>query len=83
MKTRQVKRDVQIEILRQSISIPRRVPELPVIEHINIRQNINNRATIGAKLDDSAGYSLPQSVMETFTAETGLTQEEIDQAMNR
>ena len=83
MQTRQKARDSQVQAYLQSARTPLRVPDLPEITPLEAPQSVVNRAQLLDQLDINAGYTLPKPVMEKFTTETGLTQAEIDKAMNQ
>lgn len=83
MRARQTQRDTQIQAYLQSARVPERVPDLPVIAPLEVSQNALNPGQTQKQFDVNSKHTLPPSVMDKFTAETGLTQAEIEQAMNQ
>ncbi len=83
MRDRQRQRDAQIQALHQSARLPTRLPELPVIEPLQMPADLTTRTQLTDRFDAGDGYTLPQDVMSKFTNETGLSQAKIEQAMNR
>lgn len=83
MQASQLQRDTQIKAYLQAARAPERVPDLPVIAPLETPQTALNLQKIPDQYDMNRGQTLPKSVMDKFTTETGLTQAEIEQAMNQ
>ena len=83
MKKRQKQRDAQMQAYLQATPAPQRVPDLPTIEPIEMAPSTTGLAQVPDQLDVNSGHILPKEVMDKFTTETGLTQAEIEKAMNR
>ncbi len=83
MKKRQKQRNAQMQAYLQATPAPQRVPDLPTIEPIEMAPSITGLTRVPDQLDVNSGHTLPKEVMDKFTTETGLTQAEIEKAMNR
>ncbi len=83
MKKRQKQRDAQMQAYLQVTPAPQRVPDLPTIEPIEMAPSTTGLTRVPDQLDVNSGHTLPKEVMDKFTTETGLTQAEIEKAMNR
>ena len=83
MKKRQNQRDAQMKAYLQATPAPQSVPDLPTIEPVEMAPSTTGLARVPDKLDVNSGHTLPKEVMDKFTTETGLTQAEIEKAMNR
>jgi len=83
MRIRQQQRDVQVEASRQLVRVPVSVPDLPVIQPLTAAPSLTQRNPSESRFKISQGHTLPPDVMNKFTQETGLSQAEIEQAMNQ
>lgn len=83
MRVRQAQRDAQIQAYRQTVSLPMQLPDLPEIEPLQMPVNLNISGQTARDYYADEAYTLPQDVMTRFTSETGLSQIEVEQAMNQ